>query len=90
MILSYYKKVANNSAHTNELNTLNANIIAINKLKNKNKRSDIGILHKQLVKTNSAQDHIKEDLLKKNTVRNLKTEGKIVNKLNRNKDSFQV
>lgn len=90
MILSYYKKVANNSAHTNELNTLNANIIAINKLKNKNKRADIGILHKQLVKTNSAQDHIKEDLLKKNTVRNLKTEGKIVNKLNRNKDSFQV
>ena len=77
MILSYYKKVANNSAYTNELNTLNANIIAINKLKNKSKRADIGILHKQLVKTNSAQDHIKEDLLKKIQYVILKLRGKL-------------
>ena len=34
------------------------------------------------------QDLTKEDLLKK--VHDLETEGKIVNKLNRNKDSFHV
>ena len=34
------------------------------------------------------QDLTKEDLLKK--VHDLETEGKIVNKLNRNKDSFHI
>ena len=81
--------MVNNSVYTNELNTLNANIIAIiNKLKNQNKRVDVDSIHKQLVKTTSMQDLTKEDLLKK--VHDLETEGKIVNKLNRNKDSFHV
>ena len=86
-----YNNVAmvNNSVYTNELNILNANIITtINKLKNQNKRADIDSIQKQLVKTTSMQDLTKEDLLKK--VHDLKTEGKIVNKLNRNKDSFHV
>ena len=55
----YYKKVAmsKNSAYTNELNTLNANItVIISKLKNQNKRADIGSIHKELIKTNSMQD----------------------------------
>ena len=78
-----------NSVYTNDLNILNANIITtINKLKNQNKRADIDSIQKQLVKTTSMQDLTKEDLLKK--VHDLKTEGKIVNKLNRNKDSFHV
>ena len=81
--------MVNNSVHTDELNTLNANIIAIiNKLKNQNKRADIYSIHKQLVKMTSMQDLTKKDLLKK--VHDLETEGKIVNKLNRNKDSFHV
>ena len=76
-----------NNSVTNELNTLNANIITIiNKLKNQNKRSDIDSIHKQLVKTTSMQDLTKEYLLKK--VHDFETDGKIVNKLNRNKDSF--
>ena len=80
----YFRKVAmvNNSVYTNELNTLNAKIIAIiNELKYQNKRADIDSTHKQLVKTNSMQDLPEEDLLKK--VHDLETEGKIVNKLNR-------
>ena len=81
--------MVNDSVHTDELNTLNANIIAIiNKLKNQNKRADIYSIHKQLVKMTSMQDLTKKDLLKK--VHDLETEGKIVNKLNRNKDSFHV
>ena len=81
--------MVNNSVYTNELNTLNANIITIiNKLKNQNKRADNESIHKQLVKSTSMQDLTKEDLLKK--VDDLKTEGKIVNKLNRNKESFHV
>ena len=87
----HYNNVAmiNNSVYTNELNILNANIITtINKLKNQNKRADIDSIQKQLVKTTSMQDLTKEDLLKK--VHDLKTEEKIVNKLNRNKDSFHV
>ena len=81
--------MVNNSVYTNDLNVLNANIIAIiNKLKNQNKRVDVDSMHKQLVKTTSMQDLTKEDLLKK--VHDLETEGKIVNKLNRNKDSFHV
>ena len=81
--------MADDSVYANELNTSNANIIAIiNKLKNQNKRADIDSIHKQLVKTTSMQDLTKEDLLKK--VHDLETEGKIVNKLNRNKDSFHV
>ena len=79
--------MVNNSVYTNELNTLNANIIAIiNKLKNQNKRVDVDSIHKQLVKTTSMQDLTKEDLLKK--VHDLETEGKIVNKLNRNKERY--
>ena len=81
--------MVNNSVYTNKLNTLNTNIITIiNKLKNENKRADIDSIHKQLVKTTSMQDLTKEDLLKK--VHDLETEGKIVNKHNRNKDSFHV
>ena len=73
--------------YTNELNTLNANIITIiNKLKNQNKRADIDSIHKQLVKITNMQDLTKEDLLKK--VHDFETDGKIVNKLNQNKDSF--
>ena len=79
----------NSSVYTNELNTLNANIFTIiNKLKNQNKLADIDSIHKQLVKTTSTQELTKEDLLKK--VHDLETEGKIVNKLNRNKGSFHV
>ena len=67
--------------YTNELNTLNANIITIiNKLKNQNKRADIDSIHKQLVKITNMQDLTKEDLLKK--VHDFETDGKIVNKLN--------
>ena len=76
----FYKKVAmvNNSAYTNEINKLNANIIAIiNKSKNQKKRADIDSLHKQFVKSNSMQDFTKTDPLKK--VHDLITEGKIVN-----------
>ena len=81
--------MVNNSVYTNELNTLNANIITIiNKLKKQNKRADIDSILKQLVKTTSMQDLTKEDLLKK--VHDLETEGKILNKRNRNKDSFHV
>ena len=81
--------MVNKSVYTNELNTLNANIITIiNKLKNQNKQADIDSIHKQLIETTSMQDLTKEDLLKK--VHDLETEGKIVNKLNRNKDSFHV
>ena len=68
--------MVNNSAYTNELNILNANIIAIiNKLKNQNKHVNI---YWQLIKTNSMQDLTKKDLLKK--VHHLETEGKIVKK----------
>ena len=74
--------MVNNSVYTNELSTLNANIITIiYKLKNQNKRADIDSILKQLVKTTSMQVLTKEDL---------ETKGKIVNKLNRNKDSFHV
>ena len=53
--------MADNSVYANELNTSNANIIAIiNKLKNQNKRADIDSIHKQLVKTISMQDLIKK------------------------------
>ena len=70
-----------NEWYTNELNTLNANIITIiNKLKNQNKRADIDSIHKQLVKITNMQDLTKEDLLKK--VHDFETDGKIVNKLN--------
>ena len=70
-----------NNSVTNELNTLNANIITIiNKLKNQNKRADIDSIHKQLVKITNMQDLTKEDLLKK--VHDFETDGKIVNKLN--------
>ena len=79
----------NNSVNTNEFNTLNANIITIiNKPKSHNKRADIDSIHKQLVKTTSMQELTEENLLKK--VHDLETEGKIVNKLNQNKDSFHV
>ena len=87
----HYNNVAmvDNSLYTNDLNILNANIITtINKLKNQNKRADIDSIQKQLVKTTSMQDLTKEDLLKK--IHDLETEGKILNKLNRNKDSFHV
>ena len=80
--------MVNSSVYTNEPNTLNANITIINKLKNQNRRADIYSTRKQLVKATSMQDLTKEDLLKK--VHDLETEGKIVNKLNRNKDSFHV
>ena len=81
--------MVNNSVYTNALNTLNANIITINnKLKNQNKRADIDSIHKQFVKTTSMQDLTKENLFKK--VHDLETEGKIVNKLNRSKNSFHV
>ena len=80
--------MVNNSVYTNEPNTLNANITIINKLKNQNRRADIYITRKQLVKATSMQDLTKEHLLKK--VHDLETEGKILNKLNRNKDSFHV
>ena len=81
--------MVNKSVYTNELNTLNANIITIiNKLKNQNKQADIDSIHKQLIETTSMQDLTKEDLLKK--VHDLETEGKIVNKLNQNKDSFHI
>ena len=74
--------MVNNSVYTNELSALNANIITIiYKLKNQNKRADIDSILKQLVKTTSMQVLTKEDL---------ETEEKIVNKLNRNKDSFHV
>ena len=77
-----------NEWYANELNTLNASIITIiHKLKNQNKRADIDSIYKQLVKT-SMQDHTKKDLLKK--VHDFETDGKIVNKLNRNKDAFHV
>ena len=70
--------MVNNSVYTNELDTLNANIITIiNKLKNQNKRADIDNIHEQLVKT--TKDLTKEDLVKK--VHDLETEGKIVNKI---------
>ena len=53
--------MVNNSVYTNELNTLNANIITIiNKLKNQNKPADIDSIHKQLVKTTSMQELTKE------------------------------
>ena len=81
--------MVNNRVYTNKHNILNGNIIAIiNKLKNQNERADIDSIHKQLVKTNTMQDLTKEDLLKK--VHDLETEGKSVNKLHQNKDSFQV
>ena len=81
--------MVNKSVYTNELNTLNANIITIiNKLKNQNKQADIDSIHKQLIETTSMQDLTKEDLLKK--VHDLETEGKIENKLNQNKDSFHI
>ena len=81
--------MVNNRVYTNKLNTLNANIITIiDKLKNQNKRADVVSIHKRLVKTTSMQDLTKEDSLKK--VHDLETEGKILNKLNRNKDSFHV
>ena len=81
--------MVNDSVYTNELNILNANIIAIiNKLKNQNKRVAVDSIHKQLLKTTRMQDLTKEDLLKK--VHDLETEGKIVTKLNRNKDSFHL
>ena len=81
--------MVNNSVYMNELSTLNANIITIiNKLKNQNKRGVIDSIHKQLVKTTSMQDLTKEDLL--NKVHDLETKGKIVNKRNRNKDTFHV
>ena len=45
-----------NNSVTNEVNTLNANIITIiNKLKNQNKRADIDSIHKHLVKITSMQ-----------------------------------
>ena len=51
--------MSKNSAYTNELNTLNAKItVIISKLKNQNKRADIGSIHKELIKTNSMQDFI--------------------------------
>ena len=78
--------MVNNSAYTNEINILNANIIAIiNKLKNQNKHVNI---YWQLIKTNSMQDLTKKDLLKK--VHHLETEGKIVKKHNQSKGSFHV
>ena len=77
--------MVNNRAYTNELNTLNAYIIAIinklknqNKFKNQNKRAEIDSVHKQLIKTNSMENLTKKDLLKK--VHELETEEKIVNK----------
>ena len=74
---SGYTNEFNSSGYTNEFNTLNASITAIiNKLKNQNKREDTDSKHKQLIKTNIM--HV------------LETEGKIVNKFNRNKDSFHV
>ena len=58
--------MANNSVYTTELNTLKANIITIiSKLKNQNKRADIGSIHKQLVKTTRMQDLTRKDLLNK-------------------------
>ena len=81
--------MVNKSVYGNELNTLNAKIIAIiNKLKNQNKRADIDSKHKQLIKTNSMQDITVENFLKK--VHDLETEGKIVNNLQRKKDPFHV
>ena len=39
--------MVNKSVYTNELNTLNANIITVtNKLKNQDKRADIDSIHK--------------------------------------------
>ena len=79
--------MVNNSVYTNELNTLSANIITmINKLKNQNKQADIDSIRKQFVKTTSMQDLTKENLFKK--LHDLETEGKIVNKLNRNKERY--
>ena len=78
--------MVNNSVYANDLNSLNTNIIAvINKLKNQNKQAHIEIIRKQLLKTNSMQDLTIENLLKK--VHDLETEGKIVNKFNRNRES---
>ena len=69
--------MANNSASTNEVNTLNTNInTTVDKLKDQSKQADIDSIHKQLVKTNSKQDFIKEDIVKR--VHDLETEKEVV------------
>ena len=69
--------MANNSASTNEVNTSNTNInTTVDKLKDQSKQADIDSIHKQLVKTNSKQDFIKEDIVKR--VHDLETEKEVV------------
>ena len=81
--------MARNSSYTNEISTLNANIVAIiNRLKSHDKRVYIASTLKQLTKRNNMQDLTKGDVLKK--VHDLEVERKIVDKHNRKKDSFHV
>lgn len=77
------------SMTSSELNCLNTCIFTtINKIKNQHRRADIEAIHREIIKTvdfnDISQEHLRE------IVNNLVVEGKISNKLNRNKDSFSV
>lgn len=77
----------NYSVDTN--NTISQNIIdAIAKLKKQNKRADVETIHKQVIKISDFQYLNKECL--QDEINDLINEGKILNKLNRNKDSFHI
>ena len=80
--------MVNYSARTDEIITLNENIIIINNLKKNKKRTNIGSIHKQLIKSNNIQDLTREDLFQK--LQNLVAEGQVVNRMKQNNDSFHV
>ena len=72
-----------------EINDLNNNIFTIiEKLKRQSKRADTDSIHSHLIKTSTFQNTDKETLRER--IDFLINQGKIINKINRNKDSFWI
>ena len=72
-----------------QLSALDSHIfVIITKLKQQSKRADIDSIHAHIIKTADFENIIKGDLQKR--MNSLISDGKVVNKSNRNKDSYWI
>ena len=72
-----------------QLSALDSNIfVIIAKLRQQSKRADIGSIHTRIIKTVDFEDITKGNLQER--MNSLISDGKIVNKSNRNKDSHSL
>ena len=87
MIFEYfYIKIESKLLNGNEQTKLME--LLVDKLKRQRKRADTESIHNHLIKILPFQNTLKEALLER--IDFLTTQGKIVNKINQNKDSFWV